>query len=547
MPIEEIVDRYYGKNEEGFIKKISGVETLGFDTQRSQLVFRRSAWKKVEGVFRHRINEIYEIDYLGGTICTTGDHSVFVRTHGGIMAKKASELVKGDILVELPLNIRHWDSLQRKTIHQIKAHDFAEFGETISLDFWNDDVNLEEKYQLVLQNTESLTSYQMAAQAGVCQTTVLNWQKGVHMPQLLSKKLVKLNLPSQVSVTPKLMKLFGYYAAEGRGTGNLEFTFGIHEPEVYGDCIKLMQDVFGINPVILEREDHSIKISYYSAHLGRFFARFCGNGSHNKYVPEHLWQLPKEYFLSFLEGYSQGDGYITKSGKLVMSSVSHQLIRELAWLCSMHGIKVGIKHEFIKGGRIINAKPLPDGEVWTLIIGKTANPFLEKTKYPNQFKRAIIKKITRKTYHGYVYDFCGIENEAFFGGEKPILFHNSRVRDMFAQAKKSAPAIIFIDEIESIGRMRGFGVTGGHDEREQTLNQILVEMDGFAPNESVIVIGATNRPDLLDPALVRPGRFDRRVMLSMPDIEERKSIIELHMKGKPFTKEVDTGRLARRT
>ncbi|MEK7617066.1 MAG: ATP-dependent zinc metalloprotease FtsH [Patescibacteria group bacterium] len=123
----------------------------------------------------------------------------------------------------------------------------------------------------------------------------------------------------------------------------------------------------------------------------------------------------------------------------------------------------------------------------------------------------------------------------------------SRVRDMFAQAKKSAPSIIFIDEIESIGRMRGFGFTGGHDEREQTLNQILVEMDGFNPNEQVVVLGASNRPDLLDPALVRPGRFDRRVVMSMPDLEERKAIIELHMKGKPFTKEVNVERFARRT
>lgn len=123
----------------------------------------------------------------------------------------------------------------------------------------------------------------------------------------------------------------------------------------------------------------------------------------------------------------------------------------------------------------------------------------------------------------------------------------ARVRDMFATAKKSAPAIIFVDEIESIGRQRGMGITGGHDEREQTLNQILVEMDGFTPNDRVIVIAATNRPDLLDAALIRPGRFDRRVALTLPDLVERKAIIELHMKGKPFTKEVSTEKLARRT
>ncbi len=123
----------------------------------------------------------------------------------------------------------------------------------------------------------------------------------------------------------------------------------------------------------------------------------------------------------------------------------------------------------------------------------------------------------------------------------------ARVRDMFSTAKKNAPAIIFIDEVESIGRMRGMGGMGGHDEREQTLNQILVEMDGFNPNDSVIVVAATNRPDLLDPALVRPGRFDRRVVLGLPDIEERKAIIELHMKGKPFTTDVSLEKLARRT
>ncbi len=123
----------------------------------------------------------------------------------------------------------------------------------------------------------------------------------------------------------------------------------------------------------------------------------------------------------------------------------------------------------------------------------------------------------------------------------------SRVRDMFLQAKKNSPAIIFIDEIESIGRQRGMGFSGGHDEREQTLNQILVEMDGFTPNERVIILAATNRPDLLDAALIRPGRFDRRVVLTLPDLEERKAIIELHMKGKPFTQDVSIEKLARRT
>lgn len=123
----------------------------------------------------------------------------------------------------------------------------------------------------------------------------------------------------------------------------------------------------------------------------------------------------------------------------------------------------------------------------------------------------------------------------------------SRVRNLFENAKKVAPSIIFIDEIDSIGRQRGMGIGGGHDEREQTLNQILVEMDGFEPNDNVIVMAATNRPDLLDPALVRPGRFDRRVTLDFPDIEGRKAIIKIHAKNKPLANNVDLDKLAKRT
>lgn len=123
----------------------------------------------------------------------------------------------------------------------------------------------------------------------------------------------------------------------------------------------------------------------------------------------------------------------------------------------------------------------------------------------------------------------------------------SRARDLFNTAKKAAPAIIFIDEIDAIGRQRGLGMTGGHDEREQTLNQILVEMDGFNPNDNVIVLAATNRGDLLDPALLRPGRFDRRITLDMPDVEDRQGILKIHARGKPFVKRLSWEKVARRT
>ena len=123
----------------------------------------------------------------------------------------------------------------------------------------------------------------------------------------------------------------------------------------------------------------------------------------------------------------------------------------------------------------------------------------------------------------------------------------SRVRDLFEQAKHQSPAIVFIDEIDAVGRQRGSGLGGGHDEREQTLNQLLVEMDGFAANEGVVVLAATNRVDILDPALLRPGRFDRQVFVGLPDIKGRRDILTIHAKGKPLAEDVDLARVARAT
>lgn len=148
---------------------------------------------------------------------------------------------------------------------------------------------------------------------------------------------------------------------------------------------------------------------------------------------------------------------------------------------------------------------------------------------------------------------AGEANTPFFhisGSEFIELFVGvgaSRVRDLFTKAKKNLPAIVFIDELDAVGRQRGAGLGGSHDEREQTLNQILVELDGFEPNIGLIVLGATNRPDILDPALLRPGRFDRKVILDLPDIKGRESILKIHARGKPLDPKVNLRKIAERT
>ena len=560
LPISEFVDRYYQKDKEGYMVPVKGIKTLGFVPQKtkfrgvqnnsSKKFFGQSQWQEIKGVLRHKANEIYEIHYLGGVIKTTGDHSIFVRNKNFIEAKKVEDIKPGEVLVNLPFKVRSTFIPGIGTTHKVKSHRF-QFSKLKDLVLWQDDPELLKNYNLAMANPDNLTQYQLASLANVSQSAIGLWQREITYPRLLSKKVFKSRskLPKKISISPDLLKLLGYYTAEGRTTKYYtEFVFGSHEKKIYLNCIKLAKKVFNLDPLPLEfTPDNSVRIKYSSTTLAAFLEGQCGTGSHNKHIPEMLWDMPKKYFLKYLEGYTKGDGYTTQEGKLCASSVSQQLIRELGWLCNMHGIKAGIgKHSY--ASRIIKNRPLPKGNYWILTIGKTAHPFSkEKINSPAQYKKPYIKQIIKKPYSGYVYDLCGCHNEAFFGGEKPILLHNSRVRDLFQNAKKHAPAIIFIDELDAIGRQRGAGLGGGHDEREQTLNQILVEMDGFEVNSGIILIAATNRPDVLDPALLRAGRFDRRVVLNLPDIKDRKDVLKIHIRNKPLASNIDLQEIAERT
>ncbi len=553
MPISEFVDPLYEGDKEGFVVPVRGVETLGYEEKSSKFTgspktfVQGSAWSGLKGVYRHRVNEIYEIEYLGGTVRTTGDHSVFVRDRNGIHAVPARDLKPGDMLVQLPIKVRNAWSALTGTTHTVRGHRFAEAGGPRTLEVYANDAVTEEAHAFALAHREDMSQSAIAAQIGVSQMTVSNWQRGKHEPRAISRNYADHALPERVEVTPELMRMLGYYVAEGRDNGCLQFVFGSHEVEFHRDVLETIERIFGIKGVADPTEDHATRITFYSAPLGDFFARMCGSGSLEKHVPACLWDLPRAYFDAFLLGYSRGDGYTTAEGKLSMVSVSHRLIRELTWLCAMHSIPAGVREVVSPGGRILKSRPLPESRAWNLIIGRTSHPFLPVAGSAAQGKKPIVRKVTRHDYDGYVYDLCGCDQEAFFGGEKPVLLHNSRVRDLFEQGKRNAPAIIFIDEIDAVGRHRGAGLGGGHDEREQTLNQLLVEMDGFDSNEGVILIAATNRPDVLDPALLRPGRFDRQVVVDWPDVKGREGILRVHTRDIPLDGDVDLKKLAQAT
>ncbi len=445
MSIGEFVDGCYPEGAEGYVVPIEGVETLGFEERDSKFkgshktFVEGSAWSRVGGVFRHRAHEICEIHYLGGMIRTTPDHSVFIRTRDGIKAVAARDLEAGDVLVNLPLRVRGAYSREHGTPHAVRAHRFEASENARYLEVQERDEAVGSAYAFAVEQQGVMSQAAIGAAIGVSQMTVSNWQAARREPRAISTHYSDHVLPGRVELTPDLMRLFGYYTAEGRENGCLEFTFGTHESDLHADCIAIVERIFGVKATVRPTSDNRTKIVFYSAPLGRFFARHCGTGSHEKRVPECLWDLPREHFDAYLTGYALGDGYITPEGKLSITSVSHRLIRELTWLCAMHGIKAGVRHTRMPAGRVIKSKPLPETEAWNLIIGKTSHNLVRDRA--NQGKRPVVRKVVSKPYDGYVYDLCGCENEAFFGGEKPILLHNSRVRDLFEQGKRNAPCL----------------------------------------------------------------------------------------------------------
>ncbi|MDT7868292.1 MAG: ATP-dependent metallopeptidase FtsH/Yme1/Tma family protein [Candidatus Pacebacteria bacterium] len=531
LPIKKVVDKYYKENEEGIIKFTDNLETLGFES-KGRYFFKKPKWTKVRGVFRHKVDKIYEIYFRGGKIKTTGDHSIFVREKNKIVCKRAEELRIGDVLVNLPFKRRSLFIKGLGTTHKVSELDFND--KEVYLDLYEKEfqkTNFTYNFALSMRNV--LSQKAIGKIIGFAQTTIKDWQIGRKKPRLLSSfNLLKFGVPTKIKVTEDLMRLMGYYTAEGRTTKYFtQFIFGIHEKELIEDCVNLIEKIFNIKPHIKEYEDtNSIRITIHSSIISKFFKKHCGNSAKKKHIPSFLWELPFNYYKAYLEGLYKGDGFISKDGRLIISTVSKRLALEIIWLSALHGYSASLNKK-ISPKRKIRDKVINESKYYIVKFGKTSNPFLElnKTKQP---KKPIVTKILIKPYNDYVYDLCGCENEAFFGGEKPILLHNSRVRDAFAIAKRNQPSILFIDEIDAIGKVRGVGITGGHEEREQTLNQILVEMDGFEKGTRVVVIGATNRPDVLDPALLRPGRFDRKIVLDLPDVKAREEILKIHLRDK---------------
>lgn len=448
MPIGDYIDALYPDPEaEGYAIPVEGLglQTLGYDGEDGKL--EGCAWKTVGQVYRHRVNEIYNVQYLGDTVRMTGDHSVFIRAEDNkIKSIPARELKAGDLLVDIP----------RKA------------------------------------GTATISS---------------QMEDGVLPP--LSLATTGDSTKEKIEVTPDLLFLFGAYASCGMVDKNgLHFRFSpISADQDYVlSVLDRMNKVFKALPQnhgtvateAIENGLNKLQALSFSSAVAQFFASHCHSAGKAKKLPEILWTAPTSLLNSYLGGLKHANSL----------DDDHQLLREVTWVCSMHGIT---DHSSMKA----------------TTVGEFA-----------------IQSIERQPFNGYVYDFCGCENEAFFGGSNPVLLHNSKVRSLFAAARKKSPSIVFIDEIDAIGSKRN---PRDQTYMKQTLNQLLVDLDGFKQTEGVIFMAATNFPEVLDPALTRPGRFDRIVQVPLPDVRGRAAILKVHSKKIQLAHDVDMNIVARGT
>jgi ATP-dependent Zn protease len=477
-PIKEIIDEYYLQNEDGIEKLCPDLEVLGFVGKKNKrgVYFRKAVWQKVRSVFRHKVKEIYIIEYLGGKIKATGNHSVFVRTKFGVVPKLVSELKPGDCLVDIPYQVNK-DHKGKKRIYK------AEFPHSFDLELnvfepiYRKNLIKYFTYQFALNYAGKILQEKIIDIFSFHKANIEKWIREDSVSYEFSSNLYNHKIPEKIKLTPELMRIFGYYIENGYSKNELNFCFNVKETDKINDLKHLMKKVFGLEPNTEKyTKPDTVDIIYYSEPLMEFFAYWCGINVHNKHIPSFLFEAPKKYFIEFLKGVFKGDIERYKNDKLEITSVNKQLILELNWLSRIHGFKSYIYSFKVKK----KEKSIKEVVVWKIIWDKTQNPFKDNQENKFNLKRPIVKRVIKVPYDDYVYDFCGCENEAFFGGESPILLHN------------------------------------------------------------------TNRPDVLDPALLRPGRFDRKIFLDLPNINEREEILRLHLKDKKIGK-IDIRQIAERT
>ena len=507
QPIGEFVDRHYEGDAEGFVVPVRGVETLGFAEKSSKFTgsskkfFGGSTWSGVQGVYRHRTTEICEIEYLGGVIRTTPDHSVFVRSRNGVKAVAASDLMAGDVLVAPGLDevreligseeLVHAGSAVEEAGH-FPSNALPQEGSTLldpSTAAWacghGDQVPVVRRvtrkpydgyvYDLcgcdqeaffggdkpvLLHNSRVRDLFEQGKRNAPCLTgdavVTLSGGRQVTIREMFEKRMVDVHVPAMTE------------------------DFRLEDARVIGITCKPAPDLFEITT-----STSSVKAT--------------GN---------HLFPVLRDDGMKWISASElTSDDYVAMPRAQSETDLAPTVRRTTR----------SLSEGFVELKRSSTAMTI--GEDESLIdLGQSAILWTR------------IESIRSLPAHEPVYDLCLERHHCFIANN--LIVHN---------------CIIFVDEIDAVGRHRGAGLGGGHDEREQTLNQLLVEMDGFDSNEGVIIIAATNRPDVLDPALLRPGRFDRQIVVDWPDVRGREGILKVHTRKVPLADDVDLAVIARGT